>query len=340
MWKLKATWSVVALVVLALVVLALTGCGAQGASSRTPTVTTQISPLVDIQQTAYIANLGDTGTYSIKATDTAVWVHNGAQQVFRIDPKTNKVVAAIKVGRGLGGLAIGDGVVWVLCREDPSLWRIDIKTNKAVATIKLPVPMASVTLSPGAVWAASATYDTVVRVDANTNRITSTIKVVTSSTPKGIVYAGGSIWLCNSGTPQEGLTRLDPSTGQATAHINLNDPVSRTCDGIFAYGDSIWTVMIGGSAPGAAFERVDIATNTVAQHLPFDDIDLYSAFAVDTHGLWATDGNILYVINTQTGQIVGQYTATDETGLAVGADATWYGTSDNGGGLVRFVATP
>src|SRR5690348_10609586 len=47
-------------------------------------------------------------------TDDAVWVTNGPKNtVHRLDPKTNKVLAAVTVGaRPCSGLAAGFGTVW------------------------------------------------------------------------------------------------------------------------------------------------------------------------------------------------------------------------------------
>jgi virginiamycin B lyase len=128
------------------------------------------------------------------------WVHNPTtQQALRIDPATNNVVARVAIGQGSGGVAIGDGAVWVLSRLDQTLWRIDPQTNRVAASIKLPAPCAWITLSPNAVWVISRKQSLLVRIDPRANRVVATIQ--TAEAPKGVAYAAGSIWVCNSASP-------------------------------------------------------------------------------------------------------------------------------------------
>ena len=69
-------------------------------------------------------------------TEDAVWVSNGPRNTLhRLDPVTNKVVAAIEVGkRPCSGLTAGFGSIWVPNCTDKTLSRVDIKTNKVVST--------------------------------------------------------------------------------------------------------------------------------------------------------------------------------------------------------------
>src|SRR5580658_9904497 len=64
-------------------------------------------------------------------TDEAVWVSNGPKNtIHRLDPKTNKVEAAITVGRRpCSGLAAGFGSIWVPSCGDKTVSRVDIKTR-------------------------------------------------------------------------------------------------------------------------------------------------------------------------------------------------------------------
>jgi YVTN family beta-propeller protein len=51
---------------------------------------------------------------SIAVDGNAVWVANrGDGTVSRIDPGTGRVVRTIKVGKGVDGVAAGEGAVWV-----------------------------------------------------------------------------------------------------------------------------------------------------------------------------------------------------------------------------------
>src|SRR6478736_654522 len=60
----------------------------------------------------------------------SLWVSNpGLNLVQRIDPKTNKVVAEVKVDKPVAVMAAGYGSLWVASRGDKALVRIDAKTN-------------------------------------------------------------------------------------------------------------------------------------------------------------------------------------------------------------------
>ena len=75
---------------------------------------------------------------AIAAGGGAVWVTSLLDDtVSRIDPRTNRIVATIPVGRGPDSIAAGDGAVWVTSAIDDALWRIDPRTNRVVARIPL-----------------------------------------------------------------------------------------------------------------------------------------------------------------------------------------------------------
>ena len=60
-------------------------------------------------------------------------MNRGDHSVTRIDPATNKVVATIPVGHGIGDgdIAVGAGSVWLSAPGTP-LVRIDPRSNRAV----------------------------------------------------------------------------------------------------------------------------------------------------------------------------------------------------------------
>ena len=89
----------------------------------------------------------------------ALWVA-GNEQVPRIDPATNSVVATIPVaatGAGPAGVAVGAGAVWVPVAVPGALWGIDPATDKVTSKISLGGPLSG-SISVGAagdtVWVA------------------------------------------------------------------------------------------------------------------------------------------------------------------------------------------
>ena len=84
----------------------------------------------------------------IAVTSDAVWVVGADQGVYRIDPRTNKLVGRVK-GIEAVGIAAGGGGVWVIEYGDAAVARIDPRTN----TITQRIPVASKGLSSLAVGA-------------------------------------------------------------------------------------------------------------------------------------------------------------------------------------------
>src|SRR5262245_7594638 len=101
------------------VALPVAACGGttQAGGSPPPSATPTLPSAGTVSAT--ISGLGPnraaSNGYELAADDTAVWVHNGQTgTLLRIDPKTNTLVATITVGAGDGGVALGQGAVWVV----------------------------------------------------------------------------------------------------------------------------------------------------------------------------------------------------------------------------------
>src|SRR5208283_507076 len=119
-------------------------------------------------------------------TDDAVWVTNGPKNtVHRLDPKTNKVLAAVTVGRRpCSGLAAGFGTVWVpncgdRSGEGKSVSRIDMKTNEVVATLPIGPAQSEggVATGAGSFWMVSDQKGVLSRIDPATNKVIAEITV-------------------------------------------------------------------------------------------------------------------------------------------------------------------
>ncbi|HVD49658.1 MAG TPA: hypothetical protein VNB50_06505, partial [Gaiellaceae bacterium] len=95
---------------------------------------------------------------SVAVTSTAIWVsNNGSNTVSRIDPKSRKVVATIRVGQQPENAAVAaDGTVFVPNVGADTVSRIDPATNTVIQTIPVgngPFPAAS---AFGDIWVPSS----------------------------------------------------------------------------------------------------------------------------------------------------------------------------------------
>ena len=84
----------------------------------------------------------------------AVWASSSDGSVSRIEPATNKVAARIAVGTGqLGGVAFGDGSLWVANFEGGELDRVDPGSGSVVARIAVGgQPVGPAVAGDGTVW--------------------------------------------------------------------------------------------------------------------------------------------------------------------------------------------
>ena len=76
-------------------------------------------------------------------------------EVARIDPRTNRVVKRIRVGREPSAVAVGDDAVWVANTIDRTVTKIDPATNRVTATIPLRTSPLELAVDGGSVWVAT-----------------------------------------------------------------------------------------------------------------------------------------------------------------------------------------
>lgn len=180
---------------------------------------------------------------AVVATPQAIWVASigpwttnrhgeiaptGQGIVTRIDPRTNRIVARIPVGRGPGGLAVGAGSVWVVNSRgldaSRSLTRIDPRTNRVAATIRLNRLLAGITVADGSVLIVNPgrllrgggldmSGGTLIRIDPQTEKVVFR-RLPGSSRPAAITFARGHLWI---GSPGNGyVLRVNPKTMEQT----------------------------------------------------------------------------------------------------------------------------
>ena len=108
----------------------------------------------------------------------AVWVGaQVGRKIFRIDVHTNRVTS-IRVGNGPRGLAATPTGVWVANRLSGTVTRIDPRTRKVVATIRVGnQPENPAVADDGTVFVPNIGNDSVSRIDPATNRVIGTIPV-------------------------------------------------------------------------------------------------------------------------------------------------------------------
>jgi YVTN family beta-propeller protein len=151
----------------------------------------------------------------------SVWVKNHLEEtVSRIDPRTNKVVATIPLGRGqFGYLTYGAGALWATNNDANTVSRIDPGTNRVVATIRVGSNPQGIAVSADGVWVANHREASLSRIDTRTNRVVATIRL--PSDPQAVAADQSAVWVGLAGAGE--VIRLDPRTRKVTGRI----PVGR-----------------------------------------------------------------------------------------------------------------
>jgi virginiamycin B lyase len=94
----------------------------------------------------------------------ALWVSSETGRVFRVDPRTGRVVASIRVGANpLGSSWIGNEL-WVPNIDDGTVSIVDAGTNRVRTTLRTGRGPLSIASTAGAVWLSNSEEGTVWRV--------------------------------------------------------------------------------------------------------------------------------------------------------------------------------
>ena len=115
------------------------------------------------------------------------------------------------VGQGPADVEGGRGTVW----------RIDPDTNEVIAAVGLAGPTSrstSIAVGAGAVWVADISESTLFQIDPATSRITASIPV--DERPAGVAVRRGSVWVVHHLSPPL-LSRIDPTTKQLIETIEI-----------------------------------------------------------------------------------------------------------------------
>jgi sugar lactone lactonase YvrE len=218
----------------------------------------------------------------------SVWVaRDVGDEIDRIDPRTNRLAARIKVDSRPGGLAAGGGYVWAFHFLGPYVTRIDPSTGaKKIFTVQ-GAAGTGIAYDAGKVWLLTATPSSLISLDPETGAVLARVNVTPSAPPRhGIVdtwwvaAGGGSLWLANANYDR--VTRVDVAQAKVVASIPV--PVQIPF-GVAWYRGSAWVAGAG------RVVRIDPATNRPGGTVTLNahSLPVFTQVAAGPAGLWATD---------------------------------------------------
>ena len=228
----------------------------------------------------------------------SVWVGNlKDRNLTRIDPAQRTATATISLERRTPtGIAVGLGSVWVahgllgqLSRVDPQFGQVGEPITVGGAAFGS--PNGSVALDGVSVWAVFGD-STFARLDAAGSILGQTLA---GSQPAGVVTAGGSVWVTNSG--EATVQRFNPETFRQGPLQTYN--VGSRPSGI-AYADgAIWVTNAG----DAVVTRIDPSSRATTEITVGDGP---SAVAGGSDAVWVanTAARTISRIDPKTNQVV------------------------------------
>jgi Transcriptional regulatory protein, C terminal len=242
-------------------------------------------------------------TIAVVALATAVAAGSGGpstsssldgNSVVAIDLHTGSLLGEVPLGGRPGGLAVGNGTVWVGNRADKALVRVAAVQRRVVEMIPLDVDPISVAVGGGIVWVLGGD-GTIVMVDPMTSRVVATITAAASGRvccPHDVAFAHGAVWVAQGGA----VTRIDAGTRRVerTGFRNVRS--------IASSGRTLWGVL------GTRFERVRQLKplgDAVRVVKDVDTIDKLASVVAGQGGVWTTSAKgTLRRISPRTGRVI------------------------------------
>jgi hypothetical protein len=183
--------------------------------------------------------------YNIWIGGGSVWVADDqGAMVVRVSPRTNRVVARLRVGDGPADMAFRGGTAWVVNHRDRVLSEIDLSTNRSrqlkILSGEAPERMV---WSRGSLWITGRGTD-LLKVDPADGSLEATIEIGASGID--VVAGGGNLWVPTrsaavdpSGFPtMDALKRVSASSGAVSTSVRATGRVD--VHGLAARSGFVW----------------------------------------------------------------------------------------------------
>ena len=217
-------------------------------------------------------------TALLRFGDDSLWSMTRDGTLEQIDLESHEVTRSLGVGVHPGGLAVGEGSVWVTDADSPTLLRVDARYG-SVDKIALPAKSGGaggVSVGAGSVWVAQG-ESRVLRIEPRTGRVVHRFDVPYAS---DVVQGDGKAWVVSSGAGI--VRRVDPATNQITGSVRVRPEICCAAVG----GGFVW---IGTKDDRTVWKFSGLANPST----PLASVKLAGAgdgLAYGDGALWATTG--------------------------------------------------
>jgi DNA-binding SARP family transcriptional activator/ABC-type transport system substrate-binding protein len=187
-------------------------------------------------------------TVGLRFAAGSLWSVSAEGELTRVDPTSGKIVATIPLGiLKPGGLASGDGSVWVTDAYSPSLLRIDPSVNQVVDRFRLPTKGVVTTLTggvavgAGSVWVGHGQFNPgawVERLDPATGHVQHRFSIL-GGDADALAFGGDALWVGSRAAGE--VRKIDPRTNTIAFTKPLR-PETRLCC-VAAGGGFAWAAL-------------------------------------------------------------------------------------------------
>jgi virginiamycin B lyase len=294
-----------------------------------PGVQAPMSFLIPDAQYKIEANGIKGGPDWLAMTEDSVWTNSrGTNMVFRMDVKSDQVLAAVPVPKPCSGFAVAAGTLWSPSCDEHVVYRIDLKTNQVVA--KVPVGPANteggIAFGACSAWMPSDPKGVVSRIDPATNKVIAEIAVPPDSFTA--VYGYNRVWV--SSTAKSVVSVIHPATNKVIAEI----PVGANPRFMAAGEGFVWTLDQGTGTVTKIDPRTMKVVATIDAGVPGTGGDI----ATGEGALWVTQRTMpVSRIDPATNKVTAQLYGPGGDAMRIGHGYVWL-SNGREGKVWRFLA--
>jgi DNA-binding beta-propeller fold protein YncE/predicted Ser/Thr protein kinase len=251
-----------------------------------------------------------------------VWVTSAADGTLSgVDAETRRVVSKLRVGRGVSGVTIGAGSVWVSNPRTGIVLRID-PTGRVVARVPVGGSPGAIVSGGGRIWVADEDGAGVTAIDAQRARIVGR-GLGTQAAPLRLAVGAGGLWVSSASTAT--VRRIDLGT------MSVDPPIlaGRGPAGITVGHGLVWVA----NGRSTTVTRVDPATHSILGD-PIPVGEQPGGIDAGTSAVWvatATDDSVTR-LDLSSGDPIGNpiHVGPQPGAVVVGSEAVWIANNGNG----------
>src|SRR5919197_6083462 len=233
-----------------------------GTGSARALVASDSDVLVSARTGKVVGDADVRDTAAVRFGAGSLWSVSSEGELTRIDPASGRVLATIGLGIVKpGGLAFGEGSVWVTDAYSPTLLRVDPAVNEVVDRFSLPTEglvtdlTGEVAVGAGSVWVGHGQFNPgawVERLDPATGRVQHRFSIL-GGDADSLAFGDGALWVGSHAAGE--LRKIDPQTNTIAFTKPLRPQTNLCCvavGGGFAWaaldpGGDLWKLAPDGS---------------------------------------------------------------------------------------------